>query len=282
MRWVYTAMHGVGWETLSRTLEAAGYPAPQPVTEQLEPDGAFPTVAFPNPEEPGAMDLSFEAARAADAEFVIANDPDADRLAVAVPDPDAEGGWRRLSGNQIGLLLGWRGAKRAAELGAADGASLACSLVSSPGLEAVADALRPRLPRDAHRVQVDLARTRPGVRVRGGPRLSREPRDRARQGRHLGRDRDAGNGRRGPGPRREHRRPHRGVRRDVRPLRERPDRDPGRRRVDDHADHGGTARAASVGHRRRRASSGSTTCSTASTASRPETSCGCGSTTGRA
>ena len=138
MRWVYTAMHGVGWETLSRTLEAAGYPAPQPVTEQLDPDGAFPTVAFPNPEEPGAMDLSFEAARAADAEFVIANDPDADRLAVAVPDPDAEGGWRRLSGNQIGLLLGWRGAKRAAERGAADGASLACSLVSSPGLEAVA------------------------------------------------------------------------------------------------------------------------------------------------
>ena len=64
MRWVYTAMHGVGWETLSRVLEVAGYPSPQPVSEQLDPDGSFPTVAFPNPEEPGAMDLAFETARA--------------------------------------------------------------------------------------------------------------------------------------------------------------------------------------------------------------------------
>ncbi len=139
MRWVYTAMHGVGWETLSRTLEVAGYPAPQPVPAQLDPDGAFPTVAFPNPEEPGAMDLAFETARGVDAEFIIANDPDADRLAVAVPDPDADGGWRRLSGNQIGLLLGWRAARSAAEAGVADGASLACSLVSSPGLQTVAE-----------------------------------------------------------------------------------------------------------------------------------------------
>lgn len=139
MRWVYTAMHGVGWETLSRTLEVAGYPAPEPVPAQLEPDGEFPTVSFPNPEEPGALDLAFEAARSSGAEFIIANDPDADRLAVAVPDDGVDGGWRRLSGNQIGLLLGWRGAKRAAETGAADGSSLACSLVSSPGLHAVAE-----------------------------------------------------------------------------------------------------------------------------------------------
>ncbi len=139
LTWVYTAMHGVGWETLSRILEVAGYPAPATVDSQLHPDGGFPTVAFPNPEEPGAMDLAFEAARNANADLVIANDPDADRLAVAVPDPHAPGGWRRLTGNQIGLLLGWRAARLAREAGAAPGASLACSLVSSPGLKAVAD-----------------------------------------------------------------------------------------------------------------------------------------------
>jgi phosphomannomutase len=139
LNWVYTAMHGVGWETLSRILEASGYPAPTLVAAQIDPDGAFPTVAFPNPEEPGAMDLAFETARAADAELVIANDPDADRLAVALPDPAAEGGWRRLSGNQIGLLLGWRTARLAAEGGRIADASLACSLVSSPGLQAVAE-----------------------------------------------------------------------------------------------------------------------------------------------
>jgi phosphomannomutase len=139
LRWVYTAMHGVGWETLSRILEVAGYPEPVPVTPQLDPDGTFPTVAFPNPEEPGAMDLAFAAAREADAELVIANDPDADRLAVAVPDPTAGGGWRRLTGNEIGLLLGWRAAQLAAAAGAPDGASLACSLVSSPGLQTVAE-----------------------------------------------------------------------------------------------------------------------------------------------
>ena len=136
LTWTYTAMHGVGWETMSKIVEAAGYPAPTLVAAQIQPDGAFPTVSFPNPEEPGAMDLSFETAREAGAELAIANDPDADRLAVAIPDPAAEGGWRRLTGNQIGLLLGWRAA-RAATPG--DGASLACSLVSSPGLQTVAE-----------------------------------------------------------------------------------------------------------------------------------------------
>ncbi|MGX1701239.1 phospho-sugar mutase [Microbacterium sp. NPDC055357] len=134
--WVYTAMHGVGWQTFARVLGDAGYPLPTLVEAQTEPDGAFPTVSFPNPEEPGAMDLAFESARAAGAELVVANDPDADRLAVAIPDAAAEGGWRRLSGNQVGLLLGWRAARLAA---GTDGASLACSLVSSPGLAAVAE-----------------------------------------------------------------------------------------------------------------------------------------------
>ncbi|WP_194398517.1 phospho-sugar mutase [Microbacterium atlanticum] len=139
LAWVYTAMHGVGWETFSRILETAGYPAPVPVTAQLEPDGRFPTVAFPNPEEPGAMDLAFEVARDSGAELIVANDPDADRLAVALPDDAAEGGWRRLTGNEIGLLLGWRAARLATADGTSAGASLACSLVSSPGLQTVAE-----------------------------------------------------------------------------------------------------------------------------------------------
>lgn len=133
LKWVYTAMHGVGHETLAHILETAGYPQPIVVTAQIDPDGTFPTVAFPNPEEPGAMDLAFETARAADAEVILANDPDADRLAVAVPDDTAPGGWRSLTGNQIGLLLGWRAARQAT------GGSLACSLVSSPGLQSIAE-----------------------------------------------------------------------------------------------------------------------------------------------
>ncbi|MGM7668166.1 phospho-sugar mutase [Microbacterium sp. A93] len=135
LTWVYTAMHGVGWETFSRILRTAGYPHPKTVGEQLHPDPTFRTVAFPNPEEPGAMDLAFAAARRTKADFIIANDPDADRLGVAIPDRSANGGWRRLSGNEVGLLLGARAA-RAAE--GQPGASLACSLVSSPGLGAIA------------------------------------------------------------------------------------------------------------------------------------------------
>ncbi|MGR2753937.1 phospho-sugar mutase [Agromyces arachidis] len=137
-RTVYTAMHGVGWETLRRVLETAGFAAPTLVAAQIEPDGRFPTVAFPNPEEPGAMDLSFEAAREAGADLVIANDPDADRLAVAIPDPAEASGWRRLTGNEVGLLLGWQVAEQVAARG--ESGTLACSIVSSPGLEAVARA----------------------------------------------------------------------------------------------------------------------------------------------
>ncbi|WP_136054033.1 phospho-sugar mutase [Microbacterium sp. K24] len=135
LRWVYTAMHGVGWETLSRILTSAGYPQPVVVDEQLTPDATFRTVSFPNPEEPGAMDLSFATARRAKADFILANDPDADRLALAIPDESVPGGWRRLTGNEVGLLLGARAARAAA---GTPGASLACSLVSSPGLAAVA------------------------------------------------------------------------------------------------------------------------------------------------
>ena len=99
----YTAMHGVGGAVLVRAFEAAGLPAPEVVAEQFEPDGTFPTVSFPNPEEPGAMDLLLAVAAESDALAAIANDPDADRLGAAIPQPD--GSWRRLGGDEIGWLL---------------------------------------------------------------------------------------------------------------------------------------------------------------------------------
>ncbi|QAV71210.1 phospho-sugar mutase [Salinibacterium sp. UTAS2018] len=129
--YTYTAMHGVGWETSQAVYEKAGFPAPALVEEQAHPDAAFPTVAFPNPEEPGAMDLSFAKAREVGADLAIAHDPDADRLAVAVPGRDGE--WRRLSGNEVGMLLGWRAAERAQGVGV-----LAASIVSSPALRTIA------------------------------------------------------------------------------------------------------------------------------------------------
>ncbi|MFJ8072739.1 phospho-sugar mutase [Streptomyces sp. NPDC096176] len=104
-RVVYTAMHGVGKDVLTAAFARAGFPEPTLVAEQAEPDPAFPTVAFPNPEEPGAMDLAFATARRTSPDVVIANDPDADRCAVAVPDDAAEGGWRMLRGDEVGALL---------------------------------------------------------------------------------------------------------------------------------------------------------------------------------
>ena len=139
---VYTAMHGVGWDTARQVFEKAGFDLPTLVDAQIAPDAAFPTVAFPNPEEPGAMHLSYERASEVGAELIIANDPDADRLAVAIPDTGAPDGYRRLSGNEVGAVLGWRAAGIAARA-AGEGASvgtLACSIVSSPALQAVADA----------------------------------------------------------------------------------------------------------------------------------------------
>jgi phosphomannomutase len=102
IRIVYTPLHGVGRDPAIRALWNAGFRDVVQVAEQAEPDGRFPTVAFPNPEEPGALDLAVGLAGAEGADLILANDPDADRLAVCIPAGDA---WRRLTGNQIGVLL---------------------------------------------------------------------------------------------------------------------------------------------------------------------------------
>ncbi|KFG10385.1 phospho-sugar mutase [Streptomyces scabiei] len=101
-RTVYTAMHGVGKDTLLAAFARAGFPEPVLVAEQAEPDPDFPTVAFPNPEEPGAMDLAFAKARETDPDLIVANDPDADRCAAAVRDG---ADWRMLRGDEVGALL---------------------------------------------------------------------------------------------------------------------------------------------------------------------------------
>jgi len=101
---VYTAMHGVGTETLAQVFKMAGFPDLILVKEQADPDPDFPTVAFPNPEEPGAIDLALATARAHNADLVIANDPDADRCAAAIKDRDGQ--WRMLRGDELGVIFG--------------------------------------------------------------------------------------------------------------------------------------------------------------------------------
>ena len=106
LRVVYTPLHGVAGPLMLRAIARAGYRAPDVVAAQAAPDPDFPTVSFPNPEEPGALDLALARARDIGADLVLASDPDGDRLAVAVPDPAAAGGWRALTGDQLGALLG--------------------------------------------------------------------------------------------------------------------------------------------------------------------------------
>jgi phosphomannomutase len=134
---VYTAMHGVGYKTFAAVVARAGFTAPQVVAEQNIPDPLFPTVDFPNPEEPGALVLSYALAREHKAELIVANDPDADRLAIAIPDEDTSEGYRRLTGNELGALLGWRTARELAHHYTTG--TLACSIVSSPALSAIAE-----------------------------------------------------------------------------------------------------------------------------------------------
>jgi phosphomannomutase len=128
----YSAMHGVGGETTRRLAERIGFTL-SPVAEQYEPDPDFPTVAFPNPEEPGASDLLLAHAEAIDADLAFAHDPDADRLAVATLDA---GKWRQLSGNEVGRLLGDHLLARSS----GPNRVVSTTVVSSNALEAIADA----------------------------------------------------------------------------------------------------------------------------------------------
>lgn len=152
LRIVLTPLHGVGGRTTTEALRRAGLADVHVVPEQAEPDPDFPTVAFPNPEEPGALDLALATARAVGADLVLANDPDADRVAVAVPVPgtgpgagtgaDAGTGgtgqdWRMLRGDEVGALLGRAAAARCADR---DGAVFANSIVSSRLLGRIAAA----------------------------------------------------------------------------------------------------------------------------------------------
>ncbi|MFJ9628647.1 phospho-sugar mutase [Streptomyces sp. NPDC101175] len=129
-RTVYTAMHGVGKDVLLAAFARAGFPEPVLVAEQAEPDPDFPTVAFPNPEEPGAMDLAFARARDTDPDLIVANDPDADRCAVAVPEA---GVWRMLRGDEVGALLAAHLVRRGAR------GTFAESIVSSSLLGRIAE-----------------------------------------------------------------------------------------------------------------------------------------------
>ena len=133
---VYTAMHGVGWKTLQSVFGTAGFVEPIAVLAQRDPDPAFPTVAFPNPEEPGALDIAIELAKQHSVDVLLANDPDADRFAAAIPNNDSE--WITLRGDQIGSLLGWWIIERAKLTGTKISGTLASSIVSSMLLQSIA------------------------------------------------------------------------------------------------------------------------------------------------
>ncbi len=130
---LHTSLHGVGDASVQRAFARAGFPEPDRVESQAEPDPDFPTVTFPNPEEDGALDAALDRARDIGPDLVIANDPDADRCAVAVPDRSVDGGWRLLRGDELGVLL----AAHLLARGVPDGRRMANSIVSSRLLAAM-------------------------------------------------------------------------------------------------------------------------------------------------
>ena len=134
---VYTPMHGVAGGLMLRAIGQAGFADPHVVAAQAEPDPDFPTVAFPNPEEPGALDLAVADALRLGSDLVIVSDPDGDRLAVAVPDPAGTAGWRMLTGDQVGALLGAALLDRTA---GEEGRLVASTIVSSTLLARIAAA----------------------------------------------------------------------------------------------------------------------------------------------
>ena len=131
LRLVYTPLHGVGGTSVAQVLETAGFDPPYVVSQQEQPDADFPTVSFPNPEEPGAMDLAMALAAERDVDLVVANDPDADRCAAAVPEAH---GWRMLRGDEVGALLAHH------LLTTGHTGTYACSIVSSTLLSKMAAA----------------------------------------------------------------------------------------------------------------------------------------------
>jgi len=133
--WAYTAMHGVGAKAVHQVVDAARFPAPFIVETQVNPDPDFPTVAFPNPEEPGVMDLVISLAQSRDADIAVATDPDADRCAAAAP---IDGVWRRLTGDELGVLLGDYAMRRGVP------GTFAASVVSSTLLGVMAHAAHRR------------------------------------------------------------------------------------------------------------------------------------------
>ncbi|MEU8309030.1 phospho-sugar mutase [Actinomadura sp. NPDC048955] len=155
---VYTPLHGVGRDVLLTAFERAGFPAPAVVPEQAEPDPDFPTVDFPNPEEPGALDLALRLAGARGADLVIANDPDADRCAVAVPGPS---GWRTLTGDEVGGLL----AEHVLRHTTGDDRLVATTIVSSSLLRAIAAAHRVRFAETLTGFKWIMKAGAPGLRM---------------------------------------------------------------------------------------------------------------------
>jgi phosphomannomutase len=131
LRWVYTPLHGVGGSLVERAVAVCRFPAARVVAEQANPDPEFPTLAFPNPEEPGAIDLALAQARQISADLVIANDPDADRCAIATV---VDRQWRMLRGDELGVLLGDDALRRGVH------GTYACSIVSSSLLSTMAAA----------------------------------------------------------------------------------------------------------------------------------------------